>query len=328
MKNTDIRELLGRFSSQHGVVARDHLRLLGVDSRMERTRIASGEWERVGKHVVRMVASPANPEQSLIAACIEAGPDAVASHQSAAWLWELAPPPSRHSVTVPRSRCVGVSWADVHRMGAGVPFPVSRRHIPVTNPARTLVDFASVADQSVLDFAVDRALARQLLTVDGIVAEIEREGRSGRRGIRALRDSLRRRGLIGAPNPSVLESQLLRLLRLNRIEPVAVEVQLDARGHYRIDAAVAEEVLVEVDGYAYHHSPEQKAEDERRRNRIRLTGKFLLVYTWRDVVHDGSRVVEEVRDALAQSWGRRVEARNKRQAGKQLTGSGGRPPIL
>ncbi|HEX4863685.1 MAG TPA: hypothetical protein VFV02_06410 [Acidimicrobiales bacterium] len=328
MKNTDMRELLRRFAAQHGLVGRDEARLLGIDSRMERRRIESGEWESLGRHVIRMVAAPATGEQSLMAACIEAGPGAVASHQSAAWLWELAPAPSRHWVTVPRARCPQVPCADVHRMGTGALSPVPRRGIPVTDPARTLVDFASIADPQMLDFAVDRALARRLVTVEAILAEIERESRPGRRGIRSLRDSLRRRGLIGAPHPSVLESALLRLLLRHRIEPMAVEVHIHAEGHYRVDAAVSEEVLVEVDGYAYHHSPEQKTEDERRRNRIRLSGKVLLVYTWRDVIHDGKRVVEEIRQALAQSWLRRVDSSCARPPARQLTGSIRRPPIL
>ncbi|MHB1931258.1 MAG: PDDEXK family nuclease, partial [Acidimicrobiales bacterium] len=58
-------------------------------------------------------------------------------------------------------------------------------------------------------------------------------------------------------------------------------------------------LFVEVDGYAYHHSPEQKANDERRRNRLRLDGNIVLVYTWRDVVGDGARVLNEIRRALA-----------------------------
>lgn len=151
-----------------------------------------------------------------------------------------------------------------------------------------------------------------------------------------MRRALSRRGYLGAPDASVLESKLLRLLRRHGIEPLAVEVTIDAQGHYRIDAAVAEDVLVEVDGYAYHHTPEQKTEDERRRNRIRLTGKFLLVYTRRDVVHDGERVIDEIREALRTSGARRLGSRvngdrtrrTKRATAGQLTGAAWRPPVL
>ena len=48
----------------------------------------------------------------------------------------------------------------------------------------------------------------------------------------------------------------------------------------------------------YHNSPGQMAEDARRRNRLQLSGVQTLVYTWRDVVYDGHRVVAEVRNAL------------------------------
>jgi hypothetical protein len=41
-------------------------------------------------------------------------------------------------------------------------------------------------------------------------------------------------------------------------------------------------------------------EDARRRNRLYLSGTQLLVYTWRDVVFDGHRVIAEVRQALSQ----------------------------
>jgi very-short-patch-repair endonuclease len=74
--------------------------------------------------------------------------------------------------------------------------------------------------------------------------------------------------------------------------------QLPGDGSYRVDVRLSENVYVEVDGYAYHSSPQQKRYDERRRNQLRLGGKHLLVYTWWDVVHDGGRVVAELREAL------------------------------
>ncbi len=80
---------------------------------------------------------------------------------------------------------------------------------------------------------------------------------------------------------------------------MGVEVEAGPDGCYRIDFQLSPILFVEVDGYAYHHSPEQKAGDERRRNRLRLEGRMLLVYSWRDVVGDGARVVNEIRQALA-----------------------------
>ena len=115
-----------------------------------------------------------------------------------------------------------------------------------------------------------------------------------------MRAALRRRGFVGAPHPSVLESRTLALLRRHRIEPISTEVRMGPDGRYRIDVLIAPGVVMEGDGYAYHSDPEQVAEDKRRRNGIRLGGALLLDYTWRDITYDGRRVAAEVRQARAE----------------------------
>lgn len=172
--------------------------------------------------------------------------------------------------------------------------------IPTTNPLRTLVDLAGEAPGDIVDAAVDRAVARGLVTVEGLVAEAERLARSGRRGPRQLRLALARRGFIGAPRASVLESRLLRLFAVNDINLIATEV-VTVDGRYRIDAEVEGGVFVEVDGYAFHWSPEQKERDEARRNALRLMGHTVLVYGWRAVTREGHRLVQEIE--AAQSLG-------------------------
>jgi very-short-patch-repair endonuclease len=236
--------------------------------------------------------------------------------------------PERHSLTVGRDATAEVGWANVHR-SRDWPVPGSLRFgILCTNPLRTLIDLAALSDDDALDSALDRALSAGLLTIQGVEAEIFRLSRPGRRGVGMMRRALQRRGFVGAPHPSVLESKLLRLLRQHRIEPVGVEVRVGPDGRYRVDVAVTTDLLVEVDGYSHHHAPEQKTEDERRRNRIRLSGRFLLVYTWRDVIYDGGRVVSEIRDAL------RFVAARPSSEGSELpdpllvTGAPQRPPVL
>jgi len=189
---------------------------------------------------------------------------------------------------------------------------VSVTNIPCTNPLRTLVDLAAVCRADTLDAAVDRALAKKLLTVEGIEAELGRLARRGRRGVVAVRSSLDRRGLIGAPHPSVLESRTLRLLHQHRIEPLACEVKMGPGGRYRIDVQLAPKVLMEVDGFAYHADPEQVAEDKRRRTRLRLDGFIVLDYTWRDIVFDGRRVIRDSFEALALAGGPRPAERADR----------------
>jgi very-short-patch-repair endonuclease len=282
------------------LLTRSDLRLLGVTVAEERQRRASGEWELAAPGVLRLAGSPRTPEQDLLACCLGAGPSGVASHQSAAWMWEmLARPPSHHAVTVSRGGRTRLTGVHLHRP---VDYPtrvVIVKHIPCTNPLRTLIDFAAVCPATAFDDAVDRALARRLLTVAGLEAELGRLGRHGRNGVTTVRDSLERRGFIGARHPSVLESRTLRLLRQHGIKPLACEVRMGPDGRYRIDILLAPRVVMEVDGFAYHSNPEQVAEDKRRRTRIRLEGTILLDYTWRDIMHDPRRVIREVREALA-----------------------------
>jgi hypothetical protein len=267
VQKSDERELRARFRDQHGVVSRSELRRLGVGRALERAKVASGEWVRVGRNVLRLSTAPTTDEQALMAACLEAGPSAVASHQSAAWMWGLLPPPQRHAVIASRNANVPPKWMDFHRPVDYPTHVVTRKGIACTDPLRTLFDLAGVAGAEVLDEAVDRALASRLVSVEGLQAELVRLARQGRRGAGGLREALNRRGWNGAPAPSVLESMVLRLLREGGIEPLGTEVKMGPRGRYKVDTRVTPRLVLEVDGFAFHHSPEQKAEDERRRNR-------------------------------------------------------------
>jgi very-short-patch-repair endonuclease len=222
----------------------------------------------------------------------------VVSHGSAAWVWGLLPdPPAVVDVTVrrgvrnPQNR----AGLQIHRStDLDVAAAVERRAILVTNPLRTLVDTAGFLRPSQLTDAVDNALARRLLTVEGLVAELERLSRPGRTGVGTLRDHLRERAFIGAPSPSVLEAHMWRLIRLTGLPWPTLECVVFG-GLYRLDTAWKEiHFSVEVDGYAWHFSPEHMARDTARRNRLLQAGWTVLAYTWRDVVNEPQRVATEI----------------------------------
>ena len=171
------------------------------------------------------------------------------------------------------------------------------RGIPCTNPLRTLVDLAGVTHRHHLDDAVDRAIATRLVTVEAIEAEIDRLSQHGRPGVGLLRRALTGRGYSQAPSPSVLESRTLRLLSRGGIQPEGVEVCVDD-GRYRLDVALAARLAMEVDGYAYHATPEAMGRDLRRRRDLGRMGWTVLPFTWLDITCDGPRVLQEVRGAL------------------------------
>jgi very-short-patch-repair endonuclease len=174
----------------------------------------------------------------------------------------------------------------------------TRRGIPTTNPLRSLVDMAADAPRALLDEALDTALARRLVTVEGLIAEAMRLKRRGRRGPAQLLQCLSQRGFAGAPSPSVLESRLLRVLATAGIPVMNREVVLKELG-YRLDIQLEDLLFLEVDGYAYHWSPEQKRHDDARRNKLWSRGLTVLVYDWKAVVSEPRRLVAEVRQVLS-----------------------------
>lgn len=294
------RELSRRFRDQHGVISRSQLEALGVSSRAVQRRLALGEWERLSSKTIRLAGSAQTPEQGLFALYLSAGPSAIASHRSAAWLWQLARPPEVHAVTVPRGVSSRAAIGEVHRPADFPEHVVTLKNIPCTNPLRTIVDVAAVTAPSELECIVDSALASKVVSIQAIETELDRLARHGRRGVKALRSALRWRQTAGVAQPSVLESRVLRLLHQAGVKPLAVEVKTNNDLSYRVDVLLRPGLALEVDGYAYHASPEQMTEDARRRNRLRLSGTQVLVYTWKDVVHDGHRLLAEVRLAEAQ----------------------------
>lgn len=292
------RELQQRLRKSHGVVSRSELRALGITREQVATRVARGEWEALSGGLVRSRAAPDCPEQRLEVALRRAGPSALASHRSAAWLWGFAAAPERPVVTVGRSGPGRVLGAEVHRP-AGPPRWCERHGFACTDPLRTLVDLAGQLDAGELDSLLDAAVASRLVSAAALDAEVGRLRGRGRHGPAALGEALSRRGFRGAPEPSALERRLLCLLAAAGIMPLGVEVRAGEESCFRLDVKLSERLFVEVDGFAFHWSPEQMGYDARRRNQLGMSGMRVLVYTWRDVVADGARVVAEIRRALA-----------------------------
>jgi hypothetical protein len=286
--------------TRFGLVERTEAIRLGMTPRQIDYRLATGRWELVHPGVYRAGSGPVLPQQLLAAACLAVGPQAVASHMSAAWMWGLVGhPPAKPEITVPLHLHPRLNNVTVHRSRDLDPLrTLERKGIPCTDPLRVLTDVArDVLEPELIDI-VDKAIRRRLITLDGVTEELRRRSKPGRGGPAALRRMLVGRGMIGGPPPSVLEAEAMRLFKQWGIQVLAREVKYGPEGQYRIDFLIAPGVSVEVDGFSHHWSPEAKARDEARRNQLRLGGLFVLVYTWRDVRFEGRRIAGEVIAAL------------------------------
>src|ERR1700722_10174007 len=291
-----------RFRRQHGAISRSEALSAGLSYRQIQHRVATGQWIVIYPGVYRHAAHTVTPEQQILAAVLSAGPGAVASHQAAAYLWgllEWGEAQSRAAVTVAVPAHPRKLGFDVHRSNH-VDWGRIRvwKGIECTDPLWTLADLGAVAAGALLDPAIDRALANRLVTVEGLQAEIARQSKQGRRGVGVLRQHLSTRGFIGAPQPSVLESRTRAFLARYRIPVEGAEVVTGPDGEYRIDFGLVHPVMLEVDGYVWHFSPEHQDRDYERRNRLKLLGIDLYGAHWRQLYRRPAYLARVLREAL------------------------------
>jgi hypothetical protein len=287
------RALDAHMASHHGVLDLGRARHLGATPDLVQRYVEAGEWVQVHRGVYRGAAAPITAEQTLLAAVFASGEHALASHRSAAWLWNLlVRPPDRPDVVMPYGSTRYHHGIAVHRSTDLVGAPVvERRGIPTTDAARTVLDVAGVLRPAAVDLVIDRAIASKVCTLVEIVAALERYGRRGRRGAGRLRDALERRGVVAEGRvPSVLESQMARLVRLIDVPPPVPEYEV-AGGRYRFDFAWPEiRVAVEVDGWDAHTSFDDWRRNLEKGNWASEHGWVVVHFSWDMVRHAPDKV--------------------------------------
>ncbi len=95
------------------------------------------------------------------------------------------------------------------------------------------------------------------------------------------------RALRDRPADSVLESEVAKLFRRNRLPAAAYQypVHLEGRFIARVDFAYpASRLAVEFDGHDSHRTPAQLQRDLTRQNLLVAAGWTVLRFTWADVV--------------------------------------------
>jgi very-short-patch-repair endonuclease len=170
--------------------------------------------------------------------------------------------------------------------------------IPVTCPARTLVDLASVTDDDQLQHALDKALNEGLLTIDVLERYIDARNLGHLKGVGRLKRYLRdrKKGAFG----SGLERKFRRILKVRGIP------QPDRQGgveDYYVDFVFTKhQIFIEVDG-DWHGTVAQLRKDDRRQNAIVLAGYTPLRFTEDRIDDEPDVVCADVEEALrAKGW--------------------------
>ena len=244
---------------QSGVAGRRQLLALGLTEGDIRHRVATRRLIRVHQGVYAVGHEALSDRGRCIAALLAAGPGAVMSHRTAAYLWKLIPSmPQFIDVTVtnrrPRQReAIHIHYADHIDT-------TTHEGLPLTTPLQTLHDAGTSRTWSEALFLglVDRSEAPS----------------------------------VNEPTQSELEAALLQALEAARLPMPLTQQRV---GPYRVDFLWPDhKLIVETDGWAGHGHRAAFERDRARDADLQARGYRILRFTWRQVLHETLLVVVRI----------------------------------
>jgi very-short-patch-repair endonuclease/predicted transcriptional regulator of viral defense system len=265
---------------QHGVLTGAQLAAAGVGQRGVSRRVADGRLHRLHRGVFLLgpLTGRWTREMAAVLAC---GATAVLSHRSAAVLWGFYR--AWHGlpeVTVPEGGSRGRPGLRVYRTSRLDPRETRRREgVPVTSPARTLLDLATVVTERDLARAVEEAQVLRLVTPREL-AHIAGRGRPGSAALRAVLN------LQHEPSLTRSEAEIAFLELVRDAGLPAPETNVNVLGHEVDFLWRAQKLIVEVDGFAYHSSRQAFERDRRRDARLQAAGFRVVRFTYLQVVNE------------------------------------------
>jgi very-short-patch-repair endonuclease len=168
------------------------------------------------------------------------------------------------------------------------------RRIPVTTPARTLLDLAAGGVFRDFERALAEAQIRRLVRRRELAELLQRN--QGRRGSRVLR------GALAAETEPVLtrseaEERLLELVRHARLPPPEGNVRL---GEHEVDLLWRKQrLIVEIDGFRFHSSRAAFERDRIRDAELQANGFRVIRVTWRQIVREPDAMLARIARLLA-----------------------------
>jgi very-short-patch-repair endonuclease len=286
------RAIIAIANRQHAVVSLEQLVAASISRDEVRHRVEQGWLRRVHRGVY-LVGPLESPHSHAMAAVLAYGGGTLLSHYPAAVLWGLRPPPAHTMHVTVRGRGVrsrdGIQAHTAHLH----PKDAIRKHgIPVTSPARTLLDLATTVSLKELDRAVNEARVHRRVSDLSLNEQFSRYPRH--RGVRALTEAIRSEPAL---TRSEAERRALELIRAARLPTPETNVQL--HGH-EVDLLWREQrLVVEIDGYAFHSSRRSFERDRRKDQELTAAGYRVIRVTWRQLIDEPTAVAAALAAALA-----------------------------
>jgi very-short-patch-repair endonuclease len=291
MDHHDMYELARR---QHGLIAGAQLASMGCSEKAIRHLRERGRLERLSARVYRIAGSAETLQQRRLAAVLDAGEGAALSHTAANAAWGVGRRASVMDVIRPRrGNAPRTSLGRVHEARELFDHHVVVRHgVPITTPARTIVDLAATGHPAAIARLLDTAWSRRLLNIGGVanvVAEVRDRGRSG---VRLLDELIEERKLLPRPG-SALEIRFESIVHRRGLPTLRRQVHIsDDEGWIGcVDFVAGDLPLVFfVDGDAFHSSLTDRRHDDRQTRRLNAAGYLVERFSDAHVLFDEPRV--------------------------------------
>jgi predicted transcriptional regulator of viral defense system len=279
-------------AEQHGVVSAPQLLERGLSRTAIDVRLRKGRLHPV-HHGVYVVGHPAlTLKARFMAAVLACGPGAALGYRSAGAEWECMDwDDDRYliEVTIPRSAPLRRPGLRIHRTRRLDPRDVARHDgIPITTPARTLLDLAEILPDKGLRRAARRAQALHRTNVRQIADVLTRaEGRRGASRLAAL--------IADGPTPtrSDLEDLVLDVVERGGLQRPP---QINRRyGHVYPDLRWPKQRLtVECDSKTWHDGKLASEDDAERQARLEAGGERVLRVTWQQALKNPEQTVQRL----------------------------------
>lgn len=258
---------------------------MGLTRRQIRYRVQQRRADQIGYDLFRFAGVPITQDQRNLAAAWRTG--GVVSHRTGAEMHDLITR-SIHTphASVGRRRTHLLDDVIVHRSADLLDTDVmALRGIPVTTPARSLVDVGLQITDLELEKALHKAVHTGQTTFEEVWHTYLRVSAQGRNGCGPIGDLLRSVGRDGAAAESDLEVEMLAALRSygaptpSRQHPVRVDGT-----DFRLDLAYPNhKVFLEGDGFGVHGGRESFEHDRFRQDLLVVHGWWPMRFTWRQI---------------------------------------------
>lgn len=264
------------------VLSRADLLRNGISGSALSRRVAAGALHRV----LPAVYSTTPPSyEDRCRAVVLWKPDAVLSHDTAAWWWGLLDdePHLVHATVPPSASYRGQTWCVLHRRE--VTTVVYRESLPLVTAEHCFVDVATTLNKDALERFVDHALTRR---VRWRAVARACDAARGMHGAPAVREQLRR----ACPRTLSEPERLVARALARRNFPLETNGEV---GPYYGDLVDRRgRVIVEIDGREFHIDAYTFTQDRIRQNHLILDGWLVLRYSAATATARTDEVVEQI----------------------------------